>query len=49
MTEPNPFNYRLPGNERRFDIKAMMKDPVLWKIIHDRAVDFICKVEGIRK
>lgn len=34
---------------RRVDIKAILADPALRKELIDGAVDFICKVEGIRK
>lgn len=34
---------------RRFDIKALLKNPKTRKRMLDGAVDFICKVEGIRK
>ena len=33
---------------KRFDIKSLLKDPVTGKELTDGAVDFICKVEGIR-
>ena len=33
---------------RRFDVKAILKNPVLRQELHDGAVDFICKVESIR-
>lgn len=32
----------------RVDIKAILADPALRQELHDGAVDFICKVEGIR-
>jgi hypothetical protein len=34
---------------RRFDIKALLRDPGTRKILIEGAVDFICKVEHIRK
>lgn len=34
---------------KRVDIKAILKDPKLAKEMMDGAIDFICKVEGIRQ
>lgn len=34
--------------KRRKDIKAMLRDPGLRQQLIDGAVDFICKLEGIR-
>lgn len=36
------------SNRKRLDIKAILKDPVLRAKLIEGAVDFICKVEGIR-
>lgn len=37
------------AERKRLDIKAILKDPDLREKIVDRATDFICKVEGIRR
>jgi hypothetical protein len=34
---------------RRIDIKAILRSPQLRKELIEGAVDFICKVEGIRQ
>ena len=34
---------------KRLDIKAILKNPDLRKKVVERATDFICKVEGIRR
>lgn len=33
---------------RRVDLKALLRDPLSRKLLIEGAVDFICKVEGIR-
>ena len=37
------------AERKRLDIKAILKDPDLRGKIVERATDFICKVEGIRR
>ena len=34
---------------KRFDIKALLRNPATRKELIEGAVDFICKVEGLRK
>jgi hypothetical protein len=38
-----------PLTHNRVDIKAILADPLLREELIEGAVDFICKVEGIRR
>ena len=39
---------QMSKESRKKNIKEMLKDPMLKKKLIEGAVDFICKVEGIR-